>query len=161
MTDDEGRHTQEIDEAGRDSTAGDEGRPGVLSRGCGWLGCLLIIGVLVAIGVGVFALGNALEPLADRYLWQPHDIVREYLDAWQRGDSERAAGFLCTGLQAPLDPMAALDSRVGSPYVEDELPYPRPGGRVAIYYRAQPSGPRAQALLEREDEGWRICAFVE
>jgi hypothetical protein len=45
--------------------------------------------------------------------------------------------------------------------VEDEFPYPRPGGRLAIYYWVH-SGlgeRRAQALLEREDDGWRICAL--
>jgi hypothetical protein len=134
-------------------------RPSLRSRGCGYLGCLLVIALLVALGVGAFALGNALEPVADRFLWRPHDVVSTYFDAHQRGDMDRARRFLCEGVRQPLDPLTPLGTRVGRPYVDDEIPFPRPGGRVAIYYRADEHGPQAQALLEREDGGWRICAF--
>lgn len=161
MVEDDRQRADELDEPTYEGAPDESRGAGLISRGCGWLGCLLIIGVLVAIGAGIFALGNALEPLADRYLWQPHDVVRQYFDAWRQDDRQRAARFLCAGQTRPLDPMAALGSRVGSPYVDDEFPYPRDGGRVAIYYRGQSTGPRAQALLEREDEGWRICEFVE
>jgi hypothetical protein len=140
--------------------ASDTSGQSLVSRGCGWIGCLLLIGILVAVGAGVYALGNALEPFADRFLWQPHDVVREYLDAWRRDDAQRAERFVCSGVEGVLDPMAPLGSRVGAPYVDDEFPYPRAGGRVAIYYRAERFGPRAQALLEREDAGWRICELV-
>src|SRR5687767_14690570 len=71
--------------------------PSVASRGCGLIGCALTICVLVALGAGAWALGNALEPLADRYLWAPHDVVRAYLDAYEDDDTARAARFLCPG----------------------------------------------------------------
>jgi hypothetical protein len=133
--------------------------PSLRQRGCGWLGCALIVLLLVGAGVGALAVNNALEPLAERYLWQPHDVVREYFVAYQRGDTDRALGFLCRWVSAPLDPFAPLERRTGNLFVEDEFPYPRPGGQVAVNYRAEQHGPRAQALLEREEEGWRVCAF--
>lgn len=138
--------------------------PSLRERGCGLIGCLLIIGLLVGFGAIAYFGGRALEPLADRFLWAPHDVVREYLIAYEADDTERARRFLCSDIRGRglLDP--ALP--VGSPSawtagVEDVIPYPRPNGRVGIYYQVR-SGlgtRRAQAYLEREDEGWRICAF--
>ena len=134
------------------------------SGACGVIGCLLMIGVLVALGAGVYFAGNALEPLADRFLWAPHDVVREYLAAYQDEDTERARRFLCSDIRSGrlLDPAQP----VGGPSawtagVEDTFPYPREAGRLAIYYevRSGIGDRRAQALLEREDEGWRICAL--
>ncbi len=142
----------------------DERGPSLRERGCGWIGCLLIIGVLVGLGALVYFGGRALEPLADRFLWAPHEVVREYLIAYEDDDRERARRFLCSDSRAGrlLDPSAP----VGSPgswtaSVDDVFPYPRDGGRIAIYYRGRSvlGEPRAQALIEREDEGWRICAF--
>ena len=132
------------------------------SRGCGVIGCLLVIGIFVALGAGALAMGNALEPLADRFLWAPHDVVREYIAAYDNDDLERARRFLCSDVRAgrPLDPGAPFGASASNAFVEDELPYPRPGGQLAIYYRVDRFGPRAQALLEREDDGWRICAFT-
>jgi hypothetical protein len=158
VTDRDEQASQPIEDDGRDAPS--DPRGSLVSRGCGWIGCLLVIGILVALGAGAYALGNALEPLADRFLWAPHDVVREYLDAWRREDTRRAERFLCAGTDELLDPLQPLGSRVGAPYVDDEFPYPRGGGRVAIYYRAELRGPRAQALLEREDDGWRICELV-
>jgi len=102
--------------------------------------------LLVGIGAGLFAAGNALEPLADRFLWQPHDVVREYFVAHQRGDTERARSFQCEWVTGLLDPYAPLGTRTGVPHVEDELPYPRPDGQVAVYYRATQHGPRGASL---------------
>jgi hypothetical protein len=138
-------------------TAGGRG-----SRGCGVIGCLLIVGILVALGAGALALGNAFEPLADRYLWAPHDVVREYLDAYDRGDLDRARRFLCSDIASarppdPASPMGGGGRGFGGEI--DEFPYPRADGRLAIFYQLDQHGQRAQALLEREDEGWRICAF--
>lgn len=144
---------------------------GVVSRGCGLVGCVLIIAVLAALGVGVFLLGNALEPLADKYLWAPHDVVREYLVAYEREDTMRARKFICSTprsieeqLRGLLDPAAPL----GGPSawiagVDDPFPYPRANGRVAIYYtlRSALGERRGQALLQREAEGWRICEFTD
>lgn len=136
------------------------------SRGCGMIGCLLLIGILVAGVAGTFFLGNALEPLADRYLWAPHDVVREYLAAYESGDLERARRFVCSdiksaGLPDPATPVG--DPRSWTAFVEDEFPYPRRGGQVSIYYAVRSSlgERRAQALLEREQDGWRLCAMVE
>lgn len=138
--------------------------PSLRERGCGVIGCLLIIAVLVGLGALAYFGGRALEPLADRFLWAPHDVVREYLTSFEADDTERARRFLCSDIRGGrlLDP----STPVGSPSawtagVEDQFPYPRAGGRVSIYYNVR-SGlgvDRAQALLEREDEGWRICAF--
>ena len=138
--------------------------PGLRERGCGLIGCLLIIGVLVGLGALAYFGGRALEPLADRFLWAPHDVVREYLTSFEDDDTDRARRFLCSDIRGGrlLDP----STPVGSPSswtagVEDQFPYPRAGGRVGIYYNVR-SGlgvDRAQALVEREDEGWRICAF--
>jgi hypothetical protein len=132
---------------------------------CGVIGCLLIIGVLVAMGAGVFFLGERLEPLADRYLWAPHDVVREYLAAYERGDTERARRFVCSDIKSAglPDPAAPVgDPRSWTAGVEDEFPYPRPNGQVGIYYAVRSSlgERRAQALLEREEDGWRICAVT-
>lgn len=135
--------------------------PSVASRGCGLIGCALIIALLVALGAGAWALGNALEPLADRYLWAPHDVVRAYLDAYEDDDTARAARFLCPGTQL-LDPGAPVDGGdTWTAGVSDTFPYPRPGGRIAIYYdlRLPIRTARVQALIERYDEGWRICAL--
>ena len=140
--------------------------PGERRRGggmCGAIGCLLIIGVLVAGIAGTFFVGESLEPLADRYLWAPHDVVREYLVAYEEGDFERARRFVCSeiksaGLPDPSAPVGDPNSWTAS--VSDQFPYPRPDGQVAIYYRVRSGlGERgAQALLEREEGGWRICA---
>ncbi|HVM30091.1 MAG TPA: hypothetical protein VM305_04900 [Candidatus Limnocylindrales bacterium] len=140
-------------------TEEDHSGPSVRQRGCGWLGCALVILLLGAIGAGLLAAGNALEPLADRYIWQPHDVVREYFAAHRRGDHDRARRFQCEGTTGLLDPYAPLGRQLGAPFVEDELPYPRSAGQVAIYYRAEQHGRRAQALLQREEAGWRICSF--
>jgi hypothetical protein len=138
--------------------------PSLRERGCGLIGCLVLIGLVVGFGALVYFGGRALEPLADRFLWAPHDVVREYLLAYQDDDTERARRFLCSGIRDGrlLDP--ALP--VGSPSswtasVEDEIPYPRANSRFAIYYEVTSvlGRTRAQALLEREDEGWRICAL--
>ena len=43
---------------------------------------------------------QALEPLADRYLWAPHDVVREYLAAYQEGDFDRARRFVCEEIKS-------------------------------------------------------------
>ena len=111
---------------------------------------------------GAYFGGQALEPLADRYLWAPHDVVREYLVAYEAEDTERARRFLCSDIRSGrlLDPAQP----VGSPsawtaHVDDTFPYPRPGGRLAIYYevRSALGDRRSQALLEREEAGWRIC----
>jgi hypothetical protein len=133
--------------------------PSAGARGCGYIGCIAIIVVLVGTGVAFFALGNAVEPLADRFLWQPQDVVREYFTAYRAGDVPRAQLLLCEGVAGPLDPLEPLGTRAGAPFVEDAVPYPRGGDQVAIYYRVDQFGPRAQALLQREEEGWRICAF--
>jgi hypothetical protein len=138
--------------------------PNLRERGCGLIGCLVLIGLLVGFIAIVYFGGRALEPLADRFLWAPHDVVREYLLAYQDDDTERARRFLCSDIREGrlLDPSAP----VGSPgawtaSVEDEIPYPRANGRLAIYYEVTSvlGDKRAQALLEREDEGWRICAL--
>jgi hypothetical protein len=133
------------------------------SGACGVIGCLLIIGVLVALAAGVYFAGNALEPLADKYLWAPHDVVREYLLAYEDENTERARRFLCTDIRSgrlldPAQPVGGPSAWTAS--VDDTFPYPRPGGRLAIYYevRSGLGDRRAQAMLEREDEGWRICA---
>jgi hypothetical protein len=150
-----------------DERSGDDAPPprSSGSRACGVIGCLLVIGVLAGLAVGAFALNNALEPIFDRFLWAPHEVVREYLMAYEAGDSERARRFLCEDIRAgrPLDPGAPHGVSAPSAYVDDTFPYPRPGGRWAIYYAVNVPGrvtdARAQALLEREEEGWRICAF--
>lgn len=136
------------------------GRPSAGSRACGFIGCLLVLALLVGLGGGAFVLGNALEPLADRFLWTPHDVVREYFDAYERGDSDRQRRFQCAGVARLLDPLVPFGARLGRPYVADEFPYPREGGRLAIYYRLAARDGRAQALIEREDAGWRICEFA-
>jgi hypothetical protein len=133
---------------------------------CGVIGCLLLIGILIAGVAGTFFLGNALEPLADRYLWAPHDVVREYLAAYDNSDDDRARGFVCEGIRSaglpdPSAPFGKPASWIAS--VADEFPYPRPNGQVAIYYTLT-SGvgdQRGQALLEREEGGWRICEFTD
>ena len=138
--------------------------PSLASRGCGWIGCLLIIGILVAIGAGVYFAGNALEPLADKYMWQPHDVVREYLVAYEDDNTDRAQRFLCSDVPTRrlLDPAEPLgDFSTWTAAVEDTFPYPRDGGQIAIYYELTTaiSSPTGQALLRREDDGWRICSF--
>jgi hypothetical protein len=142
-----------------DDETTDLGGPSVASRGCGLVGCLLIGALLAAIVISAVALGGALEPLADRFLWGPHDVVREYFAAHRREDAARMQHLTCVGA-GQLNPLFPFEFRAGSPYVEDEFPYPRDGGRVAIYYRLEPRGERAQALLEREDAGWRVCEFA-
>jgi hypothetical protein len=137
----------------------------VASRGCGLIGCLLIIATFVAFGVGIYVLGNKLEPLADRFLWAPHDVVREYLAAYEAADTERAGRFVCADVPSGRlpDPAAPLGGPTAwTSGVDDQFPYPRPDGRVAIYYQVT-SGVgtrRGQALLVREDDGWRICEFT-
>src|SRR3954452_15522375 len=136
----------------------------VRARGCGIIGCLLIIAVLVGLVGGAYVLGNKLEPLADRFLWTPADLVREYLAAYDEHDVGRAQQFVCSDVAKPLDPGAPVNATSLSAYVDDTFPYPRDNGRIAIYYALRIPGfsspRRAQALLEREDAGWRICAFV-
>ena len=132
---------------------------------CGIIGCLLLIGILVAGVAGTFFAGAALEPLADRFLWAPHDVVREYLAAYQEGDFDRARQFVCADIKSAglPDPSAPVgDPNSWSAFVEDEFPYPRPDGQFAIYYavRSSVGERRAQALLEREEGGWRICSLV-
>jgi len=139
--------------------------PGAASRGCGLIGCVLVIAVLGALGFGAFFLGNALEPLADRYLWAPHDVVRESLIAYEKEDAVRARKFTCVALRAGRlpDPAAPLGGpSAWTAAVDDQFPYPRANGRVAIYYRLRSSvaQPRGQALLQREEDGWRICEFT-
>lgn len=138
--------------------------PSLRERGCGWIGCLLLIGLLVGFGALMYFAGRALEPLADRFLWAPHDVVREYLVAYEEGDMARARQFVCAGMRdgAPPDPAAPVGSpRAWTAGVDDTFPYPRANGRLAIYYsvRSGLGERRAQALLEREEEGWRICAL--
>ena len=132
------------------------------SRGCGVIGCPLILLLLVGMAAGGLFLSNALEPIYDRLLRAPHEVVSEYLAAHARNDTDRARRFLCSEVRGGrlLDPAAPLGG--GPPGLGgaiDEYPYPRPGGRVAIYYQLDQHGRRGQALLQREDEGWRICAF--
>ncbi|MEO6350017.1 MAG: hypothetical protein ABIP53_05135 [Candidatus Limnocylindrales bacterium] len=136
------------------------------SRGCGVIGCLLIIGILVAGVVGTFFVGNALEPLADRYLWTPDDVVREYFLAYASADDDRARRFVCEGIKSAglPDPSAPLGQpRAWTASVEDEFPYPRPNSQIAIYYtlRSGVGDERGQALLKREEGGWRICEFTD
>ena len=146
----------------------DDSTPAPSTRGssaCGVIGCLLLIGILVAGIAGTFFLGNALEPLADQYLWAPHDVVREYLIAYEDGNNDRARRFVCEGIRSaglpdPSAPVGSPSSWTAS--VEDQFPYPRANGQFGIYYRVR-SGlgeRRAQALLEREEGGWRICQFT-
>ncbi len=135
------------------------------SSACGVIGCLLIIGILIAGAAGTFFLGNALEPLADQDLWAPHDVVREYLTAYEKRDTERARRFVCEGIRSAglPDPAAPLGRPTAwNAGVEDEFPYPRPNGQFAIYYslRSGVGERRGQALLEREEGGWRICQFT-
>ncbi len=164
MTDENGTNTDFRDPDHQVEEPSSDGPEAAGSRGCGFIGCLLIIGVLVALGAGAFVLGQRLEPFADKYLWAPHDVVREYLTAYEEGDLDRARGFLCAGrINAGVpDPSEPLGSpRSWTAGVEDEFPYPRPNGQVGIYYRIT-SGlgeRRGQALLDREEGGWRICDF--
>jgi hypothetical protein len=139
-------------------------RPSLASRGCGYIGCLLLIGILVALGAGVYFLGNALEPLADRFLWAPHDVVREYIDAYEDDNSARARRFLCAEIRGGplLDPAAPLGGGdVWTRGAVEQFPYPRPGGQVGIYYELHLPirDARGQALVQRQDDGWRICAL--
>ena len=125
----------------------------------------MLIGIVVAGIAGTFFAGAALEPLADRYLWAPHDVVREYLVAYQEGDFDRARRFVCENIKSAglPDPSAPVgDPNSWSAFVEDEFPYPRPDGQLAIYYavRSSVGERRAQALLEREEGGWRICSLT-
>lgn len=137
------------------------GGPSLRERGCGLIGCLLVIVVLGGLGFGIFVLGRQLEPLADKYLWAPHETVRAYFEAYEDRDTERASRFLCDGIDGLLDPLQPFDRPLGGPHVDDEFPYPRPNGRLAIYYQLGLNGPRGQAMIEREDDGWRICEFTE
>jgi hypothetical protein len=156
--------TSTEEELEEDDAHGASRGPSLRERGCAWIGCLLIIAVLVGLAALVYFGGRALEPLADRYLWAPHDVVREYLLAYEDDDRERARRFLCSEIRDGLllDPSLPVGSpSVWTASVDDVFPYPRDGGRVAIYYEVS-SGlgdRRAQALIEREDDGWRICAF--
>ncbi len=146
------------DEYVDDATADDGRAP----RGCGLLGCALLILLLAGVAAAGMAVAGALEPIYDRFLRQPDEVVQEYLDAHERNDTERARRFLCTGMREgrlpdPAEPLGG--GRPGFGREIDPFPYPRPGGRVAIYYRLDQHGRQAQAILEREDEGWRICSF--
>jgi hypothetical protein len=152
---------EEVEEQAEQQSTG----PSLASRGCGWIGCLLIICILVALGAGIYFAGNALEPLADKYLWQPHDVVREYLIAYEDGNNERAQHFLCSDvprrqLLDPSEPLGKFSTWTAA--VEDTFPYPRANGRFAIYYELTTAtgSPTGQALLQREDDGWRICDFT-
>jgi hypothetical protein len=71
------------------------GRTSLVSRGCGLIGCVLLIVLVVGVVAGAYFAGNALEPLADRFLWTPADLVRVYLAAYEEGNKERARSFLC------------------------------------------------------------------
>lgn len=140
----------------------DDEHQGGGSRGCGGLGCLLLIGLLLAVGAGGLYLSDALDPLYDRFLRQPHEVVELYVEAYEQEDEARARRFLCSAIRDGrlLDPSTPLGGRQrGLGGGIDEFPYPRSGGRVAIYYTLDANGPSAQALLEREDAGWRICAL--
>lgn len=139
-----------------------EDRQSAGSRGCGVIGCLLLIGLLVAIGTGGLLLSDALDPLYDRFLRPPHEVVELYLDAYEREDEARARRLLCSDIRQgrlldPSEPLGGRQRGLGGEI--DEFPYPRADNRVAIYYTLDRFGSRAQALLGREDEGWRICAF--
>jgi hypothetical protein len=140
-------------------------RSSLRQRGCGLIGCLIIIVALVGVVVGAWALGNTLEPLADRFLWSPADVVREYLAAYDEDDTARARRFVCSNVATVLDPGAPVNADSFSAYVDDTFPYPRDNGQLAIYYAIRVPGfsspRRAQALLRREDAGWRICSFVQ
>lgn len=139
-----------------------EERPSAGSRGCGVIGRLLIVGLLVAVVAGGAFLSDAFDPIFDRFVRQPHEVVAIYLEAHERGDEARARRFICSDIRdGPLlDPSAPLGGRQrGFGGEIDAFPYPRSGGRVAIFYSLDRNGPSAQALLEREDEGWRICAL--
>ena len=138
------------------------------SAGCGLLGCLAIIVVLVALGAGAAAVAGLLEPIVHRFR-SPADAVREYLDAYEAEDVTRARSFLCEELRGALgdaelpNPAAVVDPDAGDAWtagVEDEFPYPRGEGRVGIRYQVRlPIETRTgQALLVNED-GWRICEF--
>lgn len=139
------------------------------SRGCGLLGCLVLILLLVAIGAGAAALAGVLDPIIDRFR-SPAEVVREYLAAYQDDDLERARRFLCADLRDSLgdaelpNPATVVDpdATAWTAGVEDEFPYPREGGRVGIRYEVRlPIETRtAQALLVNED-GWRICGFQD
>lgn len=140
------------------------------SGGCGIIGCLAIILVLVALGAGAAAVAGFLEPVVHRFR-SPAEVVRLYLDAYQEDDVARARSFLCGELRGELgdaelpNPAAVVDPDAGRSWtagVEDEFPYPRDGGRVGIYYevRLPIETQRAQALLQSED-GWRICGFED
>jgi hypothetical protein len=140
-------------------------KPSLASRGCGWIGCVAIIGIFVAIGAGLYFAGNALEPLADKYLWAPSDVVREYLAAYEDDNTDRARRFLCDDVRTGrlLNPAAPLGNfSTWTAHVQDTFPYPRDNGRFAIYYELTTAtgSPRGQALLQREDDGWRICEFT-
>ena len=135
--------------------------PSLRDRGCGLIGCLLVIVVLVGLGAAAYFGGRALEPLADRFLWAPHEAVAAYFEAYRMNDAERAERFLCDGVDGLLNPAAPFGRETGSPYVDDHFPYPRPDGRLGIYYRIEFRGDRGQAMIEREDDGWRICEFVD
>ena len=168
--DDQGDGRQDDSQAGTfddpDRRVGEEvGGGGRRRSGCGVIGCALIIVVLVALVVGTFVLGQRLEPLADKFLWQPHDVVREYLNAYEHGDLDRARGFLCAdrinaGVPDPSEPLGSPRSWTAA--VDDETPWGRSNGQVGIYYRITSGlgGRRGQALLDREEGGWRICDFV-
>ena len=119
--------------------------------------------IVLVVGFGALAYfgGRALEPLADRFLWAPHEAVAAYFDAYRLNEHERAQRLLCDDVGGLLDPAAPFGRTSGNPFVDDQFPYPRPGGRIGIYYRIEFRGERAQAMLEREDDGWRICEFVD
>ena len=134
--------------------------PSLRQRGCGLIGCLVLIALLVGFGAVVYFGGRALEPLADRYLWAPHEVVAAYFEAYRMKDTERAQRLLCDGVNGLLNPAAPFGRQSANPAVDDHFPYPRGGGRIGIYYRIEFRGARGQALIEREDGGWRICEFV-
>lgn len=161
-------HEELADEPSADESSTEAGA----SRGCGVVGCVILVVMLVALGFGAATFAGAVDPILDRFR-TPDEVVREYMLSYEDGDRERAARFLCQELRTavgagPLrDPVAALEPEGASwrwRGVEDESPYPREGGRVAIYYEIDQPGTGArrtgQALLANED-GWRICAFGE
>ena len=121
----------------------------------------MLIVLFIGLGAGLYFGGRALEPLADRFLWAPHELVSAYFEAYQMDDVARAERFLCAGVDGPLDPAAPFGRTSGNPFVDDKFPYPRERGRIGIYYRIEFRGDRGQALLEREEDGWRICEFVD
>ena len=135
----------------------------IVGRLAGTLGCLLMIGVVVALVAGAYAWTTFTE----RIEVQPSDAVRHYLQAIDEEDYARAHELLCAEMKrrqtrASLAPfMRRLLDEVGGTLggwnVED-FPYSRGEGRVGIYFEVRASRERRyQAYVVREGDRWRIC----